>query len=184
MASTLPLSNAGTAVEPPARPTPRPALARVLREGLLAGVCAYAAVVLVVAIYDISLGYPLFHTPSLIGGFFLFGARGAALGVDPAWVLAYNGTHLLVSLVSGVLAAFLVLESERLEGFWYVGFMAVLMGATWIIAMGGGLAVEVAQLVSWTTVVAATAAWFAGMLGYLAWAHGDDIQQFRHNLED
>lgn len=183
MASTLPLSPSQNAVDVAASNTERP-VSRVLREGLLAGVCAYAAVVLVVAIYDISQGYALFHTPSLIGGFFLFGARGAELGVDPAWVLAYNGTHLLVSLVAGVVAAFIVLESEQMEGFWYVGFMAVLMGGTGIIAMGGGLAVEGANLVSWTTVVAATAAWFAGMLGYLGFAHGDDIQQFRHNLED
>ena len=159
-------------------------LVRILREGVVGGLIAYAAVVLTVAGSDTLRGRPPFFTAARLG-MWLFGGGDEPLGVS-AWagpMLAYNGLHIVASLVAGVAAALLVFESERLRGFWYVALMAFVATSIFLLVLGGGLAAEVGDVIDWTTAVLGTTAWLGALVAYLAWSHrrladlvDDDLQ--------
>lgn len=102
----------------------RPERARVLQEGLYAGLIGYATVVVVVGAIDVIMGRSFFYTPAVLGSA-LFGSSGAVV-VTPEVVFPYNGVHLLAFLGLGFLIAFLVYEIELHAVIWYFVFFAIL----------------------------------------------------------
>ena len=146
--------------------------ARVLKEGFVAGLLGYAAVVVLFLVINAASGQALFHTPAVLGGALFGGLEGSAeVSMEPGPIIAYNGVHLLVSLLVGVGAAWLLFEAERFHSLWYVVFFAFLAVGLYITFLFGVFAVEIRHVLSWETVVLGSAAGAAATLGYLLWMH-------------
>lgn len=132
----------------------KPSTARVLSEGLIAGVIGYATVVLFYIIYNVVQGQSVFHTPALLGTALFW--RGAAPGnqlVTAAPVIAYNGLHLLAWLIIGVIAAWLFHETEKHHPIWYLVFFIFLAGFLFSMAAVGVFAAELTGVLPWWTIV-------------------------------
>jgi len=141
-------------------------------EGLVTGLIGYATVVAFFALLNLSSGEGVFHTPALLGSALFFGAREAGEVVaGPGPVIAYNGIHILVSLVIGLGAAWLVFQAEKNRPLWYVVFFVFLAGFIYGIAVMGVLAAEISSLLSWTTILLANMAAGITAGGYLWWRH-------------
>jgi len=92
-----------------------------LREGLVAGVIGYSATVVLFAIANLLVGRSPFHTAAVLGAALLYGIRDPMqVVVTPAYVLAYNGAHLVVFLALGILGASLARLADRGAQLWYV----------------------------------------------------------------
>lgn len=102
----------------------RPDRARVLTEGLITGLLGYVVIVLFYGVLNLLGGRGFFHTAELLGRGLVAAAEGGQAGA----VLAFNGIHLVVFLVIGFVAAWLVMQTERHPSF----FVLVLF-----IALGG-----------------------------------------------
>lgn len=141
----------------------------VLRQGVAAGLLGYLAVVVIFAVLDLGQGLGLFHTPRALGTALL----GRSLDpVEPlAAILAYNGLHLVVSLVMGLAAAYLAerAESDHALGMGFV--FAVLALGGWVPLVFGAVTVEVLGALSWIEVLLGTGAGALALLGTLAWLH-------------
>lgn len=150
----------------------RTRLSGILREGLFGGFAAYIAVVLALAVLNAVQGRSIFHTAAAMGSVLLYGGEAeAAFALDPAPILAYNGIHLLGSIVVASLAAFMVFETEAHRSLYYVGLMLLVAVAFFGIAWFGIVGVEIGGLLDWTTVVVATLVWLGAMTAYFLWQH-------------
>jgi hypothetical protein len=158
---------------------PAPSGPRVLREGVVAGVCGYIAVVLVVTIVDVLSGRAALHTASHLGAWLFHPVEDALTG--PGWpsAIAYNGLHLVVSLFVGIVAATMVAFSERMTGFWYVALMVLIALAIYTVGVLGAIAVEFKAITDWPTAVLGTGAWLTGITVYLRFAHPRLMGQMR-----
>lgn len=102
--------------------------ARVLYDGLISGLLGYIVVAFVVGLLDVAGGRSFFHTPSLLGQIVVGGFGPPTPGAVAAGpVLAFNGLHLLVFLILGLVVSFVVFEVELHPVFWYAGFFALLV---------------------------------------------------------
>lgn len=146
-------------------------LRRVVGEGIVAGLCGYATVVLAVTVLDLLSGRAAFHTAAQLGNWLFHPLEDALTG--PGWpsALAYNGLHLVLSLLTGIAAAAMVALSERMSGFWYVSLMFLVAFGIYTVGALGAMAVEFKQLIDWATAILGTAAWLGGITVYLWSAH-------------
>ena len=125
-------------------------------EAMLAGLIGYATVALVVAVIDVSLGRPVFHTPATLGRQ-LVADPGPVGSIEVGAVLAYNGVHLLAFLVIGLIVTAVARFVEFHPVFWFIAYF-ILMSAffgtelTFKVLDAEGLAL------SWWSVLLATAA--------------------------
>ena len=150
----------------------RPDRTDVWLQGLVAGLAGYAAVALFFVVVNVAGGRSPFYTPALLGSALFYGLRDPAqLVVAPGPVLAYNGLHILVFVVVGVLAAWLVFEVELHPYLWYVVFFLFLAGFLLSLAAVGVLGAEIARLLPWWSVLGANLAWSAALGGCLWRAH-------------
>ncbi|MEN8145908.1 MAG: hypothetical protein ABFS14_13295 [Gemmatimonadota bacterium] len=97
----------------------KPDRARVLQEGFVAGLIGYAAVVVFFAAVNLLQGRSIFFTAEILGAPLVAGAERIPGTRAEAAVLVYNGVHLLVFLLLGLLAAWLTLQTEKHPVFWY-----------------------------------------------------------------
>lgn len=94
---------------------------RVVREGLLVGLIAYASVAVFYAVFDfLAARGPLF-TVNLLGLAVFEGVRDPGvlqryIPVDLSVVFSYNALHLFCSLLIGLVVVRLVAEAERQPG--------------------------------------------------------------------
>ncbi len=87
--------------------------ARLVREGVAAGLLGAAAVALVILVFDIANGAPL-QTPAILGSVIFKGIRDPNLvTVSAGPILAYTIVHALAFVGVGLVAAFLVGAAER-----------------------------------------------------------------------
>lgn len=159
--------------------TPARSGPRVLREGMMAGVCGYVAVVLVVTVVDLLFGRAALHTAAHLGAWLFHPVEDALTG--PGWpsAVAYNGLHLILSLIVGIVAATMVAVSERMTGSWYVALIVLIACAIYAVGGLGAIAVEFKGITDWPTAILGTAAWLAGMTLYLRFAHPRLLSQMK-----
>jgi hypothetical protein len=110
----------------------KPERARVLTEGLITGVLGYGVVVLFYGILNLVTGRSFFATAAELGGG-LVSTSGTAGSVGA--VLAFNGLHIVVFLLVGLLAAWLVLQMERHPSFFV---LALFIGVAGLFAVMAG----------------------------------------------
>ena len=79
------------------------------------------------AILNLAGGEGVFHTAALMGSALFFGAGPAGEIVPgPGPVIAYNGVHMVVSLLIGLGAGWLVFQAEKNRPLWYIVFFIFL----------------------------------------------------------
>lgn len=159
--------------------TPR---ARALLDGLAAGLLGYLVVVLAVGVMDFAGGRSIFHTPSLLGQAVLGGFGPPTPGVVAAGpVLAFNGLHLLVFLILGLVVSFVVFEVELHPVLWYAGFFALLvllMVSYFVLAV---VSVPLGDEPDAATLVVANTLAAFGMGTYLSRTHPRLLQRAREH---
>lgn len=143
--------------------------AQVIREGLVAGLLGYIAVAAVFVILNVAQGLSPVHTPHVLGEALLGG------WMDPleAWtaVIAFNGVHLLATLLLGIGAAFLAARAELDHGLAMGLVFFVLAIGGFVPIFFGAITVEFLHALQWSEVLIGSVAGAVGTLGYLAWAH-------------
>lgn len=138
---------------------PRSSLSAVLSDGLYAGLIGAVLVAAWFLILDTIAGHP-FRTPSLLGTWIIHGPGAVVDGmIDPAMVAAYTAVHMVVFVLIGTVASYLVALSDRqpmagvglifLFAIFEVGFFvfAAVMGGD-VIGKLGPWAIGVGNLVA------------------------------------
>ncbi len=98
----------------------RTTFARVVEEGFYGGLIGAVTVGLLFLIHDL-LTEKLFYTPALLGSLIFRGAPPAdPATVDLPMAIAYNGLHLVVFILGGVVASFAVHEVDQHPLLWYL----------------------------------------------------------------
>jgi hypothetical protein len=99
----------------------------LLMQGLVAGLIGYLVVVVFFFILNLIAGKSPFYTAALLGGVIFYGVGDpASVKVWAGPIIAYNGLHLVIFLVLGVVAAWLAELSERGPEFWYISILVFL----------------------------------------------------------
>ncbi len=141
-------------------------------EGLVAGLIGYVTVAALFAGLNVLSGDGVFRTAALLGSALFFGlGEGGDPVAGPAPIVAYNGLHILVSLLIGLGAAWLVYRTERNRPLWYVVLFVLLAGFIYSVVVMGMFAAEIAHLLSWPVIVAANVAAGITAGGYLWGRH-------------
>jgi len=141
-------------------------------EGLVTGLIGYGTVVVLFAVVNVLSGKGLFHTAALLGSALFFHAADTPVPVlGPAPIIAYNGVHILASLVIGLAAAWLIFETEKHRPLWYIVFFIFLAGFIYSTVIMGVLAAEITEILPWPLIVASNFAAGVTAGGYLWWRH-------------
>jgi hypothetical protein len=156
---------------------------RILREGLTGGLIAYLSVVVILGLVNALQGRSVFHTAAALGTLLVGGAEGGPVIIEPGPVLAYNGVHLLGSVVVASFVALELFETERHHTLWYFFFMVLVAAVMYSISLFGVLGVEVGGMMGWPEVVIGTVAWVGAMTGYAVWKHRDLTYRLCVDLE-
>jgi hypothetical protein len=137
----------------------------MLREGLVAGAIGYAATIVLFAIANVLMGRPVFHTAAVLGAALIYGVRDPTqIVVTPAYVLAYNGVHLIVFLALGIMGAALARLADRGAQLWYVGLFFFIFVSFHLIATVQVVAYPMRSLIGDATI------WIAGIAAGLLMA--------------
>ena len=143
---------------------------RVLKDGFLAGVALYLTVAVFFAVVNIFVGRSPLHTAHVLGEALLGGTPDP---LDPApsgpAVAAFNGVHLVGSLVLGIAAAMLVGAIERARDAWYVFFFIFVAGSIVMILGLGILVAELSHVLAWHSVATGHLAGAAVTTAVLWW---------------
>lgn len=154
----------------------------VLIQGLIAGLIVYASVILFYLIVNVAMGRSPFHTPAALGSVLFYGVRDPAqIRIEPATVIAFNGVHLVVSLLIGLAGAFLAFETERHHPQWYFFLFLLIAGFVYSLVAVGALGAEIARVVPWWSVLGANVTWVLAMSGYLGWMHRALLRELRRD---
>jgi hypothetical protein len=134
----------------------KPERSELLFQGWVAGLLGYATVALFFAVENLIVGRSPFYTAGLLGQAYFYGLRDLSqLAIAPGPVLAFNGLHLIVFLVLGMLVAALAFLSEQGHQLWYVSAVFFLFIALhmlgFLVVLTEGVRAAVAP---WTLVVA------------------------------
>jgi hypothetical protein len=144
----------------------------ILMEGLIGGLIAYASVAVVLGVVNVVQGRSVFHTAAALGSLIVGGTAGSgSVAIAPGPVLAYNGVHLLGSIVIASFVAVEMYETERHHSLWYFFFTVLIAALMYSIAVFGVFGVEVGGVIGWPEVVIGTVTWVGAMTAYGAWKH-------------
>ncbi len=108
-----------------------PKRARIIAEGVVAGILGHLGIALTLMIADLAAGRWILFTPALLGSVLLEGARDVtqvSLRAEP--VLAYSSIHLVVMIGFGLIASLLIHLSERRPILW-LGTLFLFLFVAW-----------------------------------------------------
>lgn len=136
---------------------------RWVRDGVTAGLIAYAAVIVFYTAFDLLAGRGALFTVNLLGLGLFKGVRDPAIlqfpiTVDTSVVFWYNMVHLVLSLCIGLFVLRLVEQAERRPG--RAGLMAglILTGFAFTIAVVGRITEPFREVLPWWSIVVANTA--------------------------
>ena len=161
----------------------KPSTTEILSEGLIAGTIGYVCTTIFFMLASALAGQSPFHLAALLGGALFYGLHDASqVVVWPGVVLAYNGVHLLVFLVLGMIAAWFAALAERGPEFWYIAitlYILVLFHVYGIVQiLSESFRASIPVWVSFGGTFVASIA----MAGYLLWARPKlrlEVREFR-----
>lgn len=151
-----------------------------LVEGMIAGALGYLAVGAFFALLNVASGNSPFLTAFLVGE--AIGARGPGPEGTVGVILAANALHLVISLIAGAAAAWLMNQLEHHHGIWYAVLLAFLGGFFLSVVVAGVLATEVAAVATWVEVTVANAIGASAIGAYLWRAHRELIQELKEEF--
>jgi hypothetical protein len=146
-------------------------ITEVLQDGLLSGLAGYALISIYFAVSNVVAGLPALHTIDALGTA-LFG------GANPGRMIAYNGLHLAVFIVLGVIAAVLIREVELHPAFWYVLLFVGIAGFIFSYVVMTVVARQIAGLDAYSVVVGNLVA-AVGVALVLLWRHPKMVRAVR-----
>lgn len=162
----------------------KPQRSEVLAQGLIAGLLGYIAVVLFFVVVNVIGGRSPFHTAAVLGSTLFYGLPDPTqVAIEPGPILAYNGVHMLLSLILGTVGAWLLYETERHHFVWYFAFFIFLAGFILAIVFVGVVGAEITHALPWWSVVLANVVWAAVMGGYLWFMHRGLLAEIRAEEE-
>lgn len=127
----------------------------MLVEGMVAGALGYLVVAGFFALINVATGHSPFQTAYLVGE--ALGARGPGPNETIGVILAANGLHVVISVLVGMIAAWLMMELEHHHALWYGVLLAFLGGFVLSVVAGGILAAEVTEVATWEQITVANA---------------------------
>lgn len=157
----------------------------ILTHGLVAGVLGYAVVVVFYAVWNVLQGRSPFFTAALLGEAAFYGLRDPAEATVWAGpVLAFNGLHLIVFLIVGMITAWIATQSEHGAQFWYIGLSLFIYGIIHVLALALWLAEPLrGALPVWSALLVTVLA-LGGMSLYLLHVHPRLRRELREYEED
>ena len=162
----------------------KPERGQVMVQGLVAGLIGYATVALLFLLVDVLAARPLFYTAALLGSSLFYGLKDAReLAIEVGPIIAYNGLHLVLFLVIGQIAAWLMFEVERHHNLAYFVFFLFLGGFIYGMLFVGVLGAEMTHVISWWGVVLANLAWIVTMGSYLILTHRSLMSELREEQQ-
>jgi len=151
---------------------------RTIRDGLVVGIIGYACVAALYAAFDMLAARGALYTVDLLGKSVFRGFRDASvLGLpmerDMTAILLYNGIHLLLALVIGMIVARLVEHGERQPSHAPIILLVIVAGFVGTIAAVGLLTSPIRPLLPWWSIVVANALAVVVGSAYLLWRRPD-----------
>jgi len=146
--------------------------ARLFTEAFIAGVIGYAVVALFFVILNLLTGRHPLYTAAVLGQGIVSapgGSSDSVVAFGP--IVAYNAVHLIVFLVIGLIAAWLVFATEKVPQFWFVGFLIFITALMASIAVVVTYSVPISDALPWWSIVAANVVAAFLMGAYLVKAH-------------
>ncbi len=137
-------------------------------QGLEAGVIGYVVVAVFFLILNLVTGRPAFFTAESLGTALLGGTAGAGA------VLAFNGVHMVGSLVIGLAAAFLLYETDLHPSLWYPAMFIFVAGFILSSVFAGVFAAELAGAAPWWAIFVANAL-AGGVAGGFLWTRHPNL---------
>lgn len=143
--------------------------ARTAREGIVVGLIAYVSVAALYAVFDQLAARGSLYTLDLLGKALFRGLRDPAVlelpqGPDRSAMALYNGLHLAISLVIGLVVTWLAAQAERRPERASLIGMVIVAGFIVTIFAVGLLTAPIRPLLPWWSIVLANglAVVFAG----------------------
>jgi hypothetical protein len=145
--------------------------ARVVREGVVAGLIGAAAVALLILVFDLANGVP-FQTPSILGSLIFRGVRDPyAVTVTASAVLGYTVVHGVAFVVVGLIAAFLVAGAEREPAMVLALLIFFAAFEVFFLAVIAFLALPILGVLAWWEILAGNLVASISMLYYFYRRH-------------
>lgn len=144
-----------------------------LVQGLFAGLIGFFAVAGFFAVLNLVSGRPALYTASVLGAK-LIGADPAV--IDPGAALAFNGLHMVASVIIGICAAFLFYEMVQHPRGWYFFFFLFIAGFVVTSVMAGLLASELSYAAPWWAVIASNLL-AASLAGTYLWSRHPELSE-------
>lgn len=156
-----------------------------IREGLIVGLLAYAAVAVFYSMFDLLASRGMLFTVDMLGKAVFRGLRDPSVllfpsQLDQGAILLYNGLHLFLSLNIGLIVTSLVVQAERHPSRAPMIFLAIFLGGVATVLAVGFLTQPMRPVLPlWSITVAnALAALLAGI--YLLTRHPRLLHQHPH----
>ena len=133
---------------------------RTIRDGLIVGLIAYAAVALFYSVFDLLAARGSLYTVDLLGRALFQGLRDPSVLMFPIardWtaILLYNAFHLLVSLGIGLVVVTLIAHAERYPAQALLVLVMIVAGGVLTVFAVGYLTESVRPLLPWWSIVVA-----------------------------
>lgn len=157
----------------------KPDRTRVLSEGLITGLIGALTIVLFYGLLNLVEGRSFFYTASRLGAGLVSEGAGAGAGA----VLAFNGLHVLVFLVIGLVAAWLVMQTERHPSFFVIVLFVGVAGILGVVAAFLSFAASTGVSLPIGTVIAANLVAGLCMGAYLLRAHPKLWSEIRDHMD-
>ena len=146
--------------------------------GLIAGGIGYLVTIAFYVVLNVAQSRNPFFTPNALGRS-LLGIPVIEEGVAVGPLLVYNGLHLVVFLVLGLAAAWLLKESGRHPKIWYLGVLLALAVFFHLVGVVVMLAAPAGEAVPAWSVVTASAIAALAMAVYLLGSQPEILQALR-----
>jgi hypothetical protein len=145
--------------------------ARIIREGVVAGLIGAAAVAILILLFDIAGGAPL-QSPAILGSAILKGIRDPNLvTVSAGPILGYTIIHGLGFIAVGLIAAFLVASAEREPAMVLALLIFFAAFEVFFLALIAFWALPVLGVLAWWEILAGNLVASAAMLYYFHRCH-------------
>ncbi len=158
----------------------REELRRVGFEGLIAGLIGYAAIVVFFGAFNLIEGRSPFFTAALLGSVLTGRELPTVAGIDAGSVLAWNGLHMIVFVVLGVISARIAVAVEHSPRTFWGAFLLGVFGFILATAMMYAFAEGLGQVVPFWAIAVAMLVATGGMLAYLLRSHPRLRWELRH----
>ncbi|HQR19136.1 MAG TPA: hypothetical protein PK948_12245 [Gemmatimonadales bacterium] len=140
-----------------------PAERHAVRDGLVIGLIAYAAVALFYAAFDVLAARGTLFTVDLLGKALFRGLRDPSVllfppHLDAAAIFWYNAFHLVMSLAIGVIVSSLIARAEDHPGQARAMLFVIVAGFFVTVVAVGWLTAPMRALLPWWSIVVANAA--------------------------